>query len=59
MMVPMYADFDGKLARLGMIRISGSRTGKEFQVLLPKRPRKVLINAYHDVLAHDSVSSEN
>ena len=30
----------------------------EFTAKLPKRPKRVLINAYHDVLALESVSSE-
>jgi aminopeptidase N len=48
--VPLYADFDGQLTRLGTVRIVGSTSNDKIQVLLPKKPKRVLINAYHDVL---------
>jgi len=48
--VPVFADFDGQIARLGTIRIVGNSTNDKIQVLLPKKPRKVMINAYRDVL---------
>jgi hypothetical protein len=50
MLVPLYADFEGTLARLGTVRISGNKTLDSLQVILPKKPTKVLINAFHDVL---------
>ena len=49
-LVPLYADFDGQIARLGTVRMVGNSTNDKLQVLLPKKPRRVLINAYHDVL---------
>jgi Carboxypeptidase regulatory-like domain/Peptidase family M1 domain len=57
MLVPIYLDFDGKPVRLGEATIMGSTTTKEFQVKLPRRPKRVLINYHHDVLAAESVSS--
>ena len=55
MMVPMYLDIDGKIGRLGTVAIQGSKT-KEFQVRIGRKPKRVLINAFHDVLASQSVS---
>src|SRR6185312_354983 len=50
MMVPLYADFDGTIARLGTIRLTGNKTIDNLQIKLPKKPSKVMINAFHDVL---------
>ena len=50
MLVPLYAEFDGKLARLGAIRMIGESTVDNIKVLLPKRPSRAAINAFHDVL---------
>ena len=50
MIVPVYADFDGQMHRLGQVRMIGNRTNDKIQMLLPKKPKKVLINANHDVL---------
>ena len=44
--------------RLGGSRIIGSSVTPEFKVMLPKRPNRVLINAFHDILAKESVSNE-
>jgi hypothetical protein len=57
MLVPVYLDFDGKLMRLGEVGVMGSSTSQEFKVMLPKKPRRVLINANYDVLATESVSA--
>ena len=50
MLVPIYADFDGQMTRLGNLRMTGNSANDKIQVLLPKKPRKVIINAFHDVL---------
>ena len=50
MMVPLYADFDGQLVRIGQMRMIGATTNDKLETKLPKKPRRVLINAYHDVL---------
>src|SRR5262249_46319002 len=50
MVVPVYADFDGHIARLGQVRMLGNTTNDKIQVLLPQKPKRVMINAYHDVL---------
>ena len=57
MIVPIYLDFDGKLVRLGTAPVIGNGT-KEFQVRLPQKPKRVLINAFHDVLASESLSEQ-
>lgn len=57
MIVPVYLDFDGKLVRLGTVPVLGNGT-KEFQVRLPQKPKRVLLNAFHDVLASESISEQ-
>lgn len=57
MPVPLYLDFDGKPMRIGEFRITGNTTTPEFQVMLPQKPKRVLINAWQDVLAIESVSN--
>jgi Peptidase family M1 domain len=49
MLVPLYGEFDSQLARLGNVRMIGESTSN-IKVMLPKRPSRVLINAFHDVL---------
>jgi hypothetical protein len=56
MLVPVYLDFDGKPVRLGEAGIIGNSTSPEFKVMLPQKPKRVLINANNDVLASESVS---
>lgn len=51
MIVPIYVDFDGQLGRLGAARMIGNSTSTDLQMKLPKKPERVLINAYHDVLS--------
>lgn len=58
MLVPVYMDFDGKLQRLGEATMVGNQTTPEFTVRLPQKPKRVLINAYHDVLSTESVSEQ-
>jgi hypothetical protein len=50
MPVPVYADFDGQIMRIGNVRMIGNSTNDKIQVLLPKKPRRVMINYYHDIL---------
>lgn len=49
MIVPLYADFEGRPIRLGSVRMVGAVT-VPFDIQLPKKPRRVLLNANHDVL---------
>jgi hypothetical protein len=50
MPVPLYADFDGKMSRLGTVAMLGSSTSNEIKLMLPKRPKRVMINYWHDIL---------
>jgi len=56
MLVPIYLDFGGKITRLGAAAVMGNMTTKEFEVKLPEKPKRVMINYHYDVLAHESVS---
>jgi aminopeptidase N len=56
MLVPIYMDFDGKWVRLGLASIAGNTTTHELKVRLPQKPKRVVLNAFHDVLAVESVS---
>ncbi len=57
MPVPIYLDFDnGKVMRLGTVSIKGSTTSNEFKVRLDQKPKRVLINYHHDILATESLS---
>jgi len=51
MRVPVYADYDGKLSKLGTAPMTGSSTSNEVKITLAKRPRRVLLNANNDILA--------
>jgi hypothetical protein len=46
----LYLDFDGNLIRVGMLLVDGE-SSKEISIKLPKKPKRVLLNANHDVLA--------
>jgi hypothetical protein len=50
MLVPVYAEIDGQTMKLGSVRVTGNVTNDKIQVMLPKKPKKVMINAFHDVL---------
>ena len=50
MLVPIYADFDGRLVRLATVRMIGNSSIDNIQILLPAKPKRVLINGNHDIL---------
>jgi hypothetical protein len=50
MMVPLYFDFDGRWVLAGRMRVAGG-TAANIKVTLPKMPKRVSINANHDLLA--------
>jgi hypothetical protein len=58
MPVPIYLDFDGKITRMGEVLAVGSSTTQEYKVLLPQKPKRVLLNYNYDVLASASDSVE-
>ena len=51
--VPIYLDFgNDRFVRLGVGTITGSTTSRmSADVSLPQKPRRVVINAMHDVLS--------
>lgn len=57
MVVPIYLDFGKGVARLGTILVIGNMTTEEFQVKLPEKPKRVMINYHYDILATESVSA--
>ena len=59
MRVPVYAEFDGHMMRLGWVPVQGSSTTPEFQVKLPKKPKKVVLCANYDVLASSITNRGN
>lgn len=58
MPLPVYVEFDTWPQRIGSAVLRGN-TSNEFKVMLPKKPKRVLINANHDVLAAQSTVSGN
>jgi aminopeptidase N len=59
MPVPVYVEFDVRPQMIGSATLRGNRTSSEFKVMLPKKPKRVLINVNHDVLAAESTVSGN
>jgi hypothetical protein len=49
MLVPLYGEFDGVLARLGAVRMIGESISN-IKLLLPKKPTLIATNLFHDVL---------
>lgn len=49
MMVPIYLEFEGQVARMGAARMTGN-ISLPINVELPRRPKRVLLNYFHDVL---------
>jgi hypothetical protein len=49
MLVPVFADFGEGMVRLGQVEIEGN-TSFSGDVLLPRQPKKVALNAYKDIL---------
>jgi hypothetical protein len=51
MPVPLYLDLDGKIAKLGSVAMVGNKAS-EFKVMLPSKPRKVMLCHFEDVLCN-------
>jgi hypothetical protein len=58
MRVPIYMDFDGRVIRVGSVALRGNMTAPEIAVNLPRKPKRVLLNANHDVLAAENTVKE-
>ena len=57
MIVPIFVDFGAKPIQLAQIRVVGTTATKELRIPLPRRPKRVLLNADHDVLASEVVNN--
>jgi hypothetical protein len=57
MRVPIFMDFDGNLMRVGSVALTGNQTSP-VKVLLPKKPKRVLLNAHDDILAAESTVNQ-
>jgi hypothetical protein len=58
MRVPIYMDFDGSVIRVGSVALRGNMTAPEIVANMPKKPKRVLLNANHDVLAAENTVKE-
>ncbi len=58
MRMPIYLDFDGRMIRMGSVPMRGNMTTPEIVVNLPKKPKRVLLSANHDVLAAEAAVKE-
>ncbi len=55
MPVPVYIEFEDGIFRLGSVAVVGNSTSSEFKTTLPRKPKRVLLNAYHDILNAENV----
>lgn len=58
MKVPLYAELDKEMMRLGSVFITGNATSAVFKIMLPKKPKRVGANLFQDVLAVETVNRE-
>ena len=58
MRVPIYFEIDGHMIRAGYVSMRGDMTSAEVKIALPKKPKRVLLNGYHDILASDITVKE-
>jgi hypothetical protein len=56
--VPIYFEIDGHMIRAGYVAMHGNQTSSEVKIALPKKPKRVLLNANHDILASDITVKE-
>ena len=49
MLIPVFGDFGSGMIRLGQLPITSSTT-KTYDVEIPHQPRKVVLNAYKEIL---------
>lgn len=59
MRVPLYAEFDARMVRLGFVPVAGSSTTQEFKVKLPKKPKRVVLCSNYDILASAITAHQN
>ncbi len=56
--VPLYFEIDGRVVRAGYVSMHGNMTSNEVKIALPKKPKRVLLNGFHDVLASEITVKE-
>jgi hypothetical protein len=56
--VPIYFEIEGHMVRAGYVTLRGEMTSNEVKIALPAKPKRVLLNANHDVLASDFTVKE-
>src|SRR5580698_1620631 len=56
--VPIYFEIDGHMIRAGYVAMHGNQISNEIKIALPKKPKRVLLNAFHDILASDITVKE-
>lgn len=56
--VPIYFEIDGHTVRAGYVTLKGNMTSSEVKLALPKKPKKVMIAPYHDILASEITIKE-
>src|SRR5947209_3752090 len=49
MLVPVFADFGSGMMRIGQVAMVGNAT-RNVDVILPSQPKKMVLNAYKDIL---------
>jgi hypothetical protein len=49
MLVPVFADFGEGMVRMGQVAVGGNTT-RTADTILPKQPKKVVLNYYKEVL---------
>jgi aminopeptidase N len=58
MRVPVFVELDGQVIRALSVPVMGNTASPQFRAMLPKKPGRVMLNYYHDVLATESVARE-
>jgi hypothetical protein len=56
--VPIYFEIDGRMVRAGYVSMKGNTTSNEVKIGLPKKPKRVLLNGLHDILAAEITVKE-
>ena len=58
MKLPIYAEIDKQIIRMGSVFLTGNSTSPDFRITLPKKPKRVAANLFQDVLAVETVNQE-
>lgn len=58
MKVPIYAEMEKKIIRLGLVYVEGNSTSKEFRITTQVKPKRIAANLNYDVLAAETVNQQ-